>query len=63
MYTDYKIVEEREDANGDVYFQRVRYYQGEVSTQDEVNFETGNLEPVTRYRRNNMYEEIEYIYG
>ena len=60
MLTDYKIVEEREE-NGVIY-QKVRFYEGDVTTEDELNLETNELEPVTRYRRTNMYEEVEYWY-
>lgn len=62
MQADYKIVEEKE-VNGEIVYQRVRYYTGEVTTEDEFNPDTEQLEPVTRYRRNGMVEEVEYLYG
>lgn len=62
MEMDYKIVEEKSDETG-VYFQRVRYYTGAVTTKDEFNEETSQMEPVTRYRRTEMVEEVEYNYG
>lgn len=61
METDYKIVEERE-VNGTIEYQKVRFYQGATSTLDEYDVETNTLVPVTRYRRSDMYEEIEYWY-
>lgn len=57
---DFKIVEEREE-NGLVY-QRVRFYEGAETTEEEMNLETRELEPVTRYRRSNLLEEREYWY-
>ena len=59
---DYKIAEQRE-INGEVVYQRVRYYLGAVTTEDELNADTQQLEPVTRYRRSKMVEEVEYVYG
>lgn len=61
MYCDYKIVEERY-LDGVIY-QKVRYYEGAVTTEDEINPETLMPEPVTRYRRVSMFEEVEYIYA
>lgn len=60
MLIDYKIVEERE-VNGIIY-QKVRFYEGDITTEDEFDPETQQLVPVTRYRRTNMYEEVEYWY-
>lgn len=57
---DYKVVEERE-ADG-VFYQRVRFYEGAVTTEDELNVRTGLYEPVTRYRRHSIIEEREYEY-
>lgn len=60
MMTDYKIVYEIE-VDG-VIKQVVRYYEGEETTEVEHNFLTHQDEPVTRYRRTNMYEEVTYEY-
>lgn len=64
MYTDYKIVEEREE-NGIIY-QKVRFYEGAITTEDETRLDpaTGEVvtEPTERYRRTVMYEEVEYQY-
>lgn len=60
MLVDYKIVSEIE-IDGIVY-QKVRFYEGEITTEDEFSFETGQMEPVTRYRRIVMFEEVEYTY-
>lgn len=60
MQTAYKIVEEREE-NGLIY-QKVRYYQGQTTTEDELNPSTGQVEPVERFRFGSMYEEVEYWY-
>ena len=59
MLIDYKIVEERED-NGVIY-QKVRYYEGKVTTEDELNTDN-EIVPVTRYRRTALIEEVEYWY-
>ena len=60
-YADYKIVEERE-VDGLIY-QKVRFYEGDITTEDEWNGLTEQMEPVTRYRRTAMVEEVEYTYG
>jgi hypothetical protein len=61
---DYKLVIERE-VDGLVY-QKVRFYEGAVTTEDETSYnsETDQFitEPVTRYRRTAMIEEREYYY-
>lgn len=62
MQMDYKIVEEREE-NGEIVYQRVRFYEGAVTTEDEWNGETQQMEPVTRYRRTSLVDEVEYVYG
>lgn len=61
MLTDYKIVEERE-LDG-ILYQKVRYYEGEITTENEIDPETGNSIAVTRYRRSLMYDEVEYEYA
>lgn len=60
MIVDYKIVEEREE-NG-IKYQKVRFYEGNITTEDELNPLTDQIEPVTRYRRSAMIEEKEYWY-
>lgn len=60
MIIDYKVVEEREE--GDLIYQKVRFYEGDITTLDELNPSTGIIEPITRYRRSEMVEEIEYWY-
>lgn len=66
MVADYKIVEQREE-NGQIVYQRVRFYSGAETTENEpVRDEVTKLlvvQPVTRYRRNAMIEEVEYTYG
>ena len=57
---DYKIAEERTE-NGLIY-QKVRYYEGDVTTENEYDTFTDTMEPVTRYRRTAMVEEREYWY-
>ncbi len=59
---DFKIVEERE-VNGLIY-QKVRFYEGAVTTDNELVFngEPGEMQPVTRYRRTSLIEEREYFY-
>lgn len=58
---DFKIVEEREDSDG-VMYQKVRFYEGDTTTENEYNPVTRQIEPVTRYRRTAMIEEREYNY-
>lgn len=61
---DYKLVIERE-IDGLVY-QKVRFYEGAVTTEDETRVDPATEQlvttPVTRYRRNGMIEEREYYY-
>lgn len=61
MVIDYKILEERVE-NGLVVYQRVRFYGGEITTEDEEDIVTRKLVPVTRYRRTKVLEEREYKY-
>ena len=64
MLNDYKISEERE-SNGVLTYQKVRFYEGSISTENEkdvVNPGSSILIPVTRYRRKAMISEVEYIY-
>jgi hypothetical protein len=63
MEFDYKIVEERADANGNITYQRVRFYSGAVTTEDEFDYVEHAVVPVTVYRRTAMVDEIEYTYG
>ncbi|MCA9325725.1 hypothetical protein KDA23_06750 [Candidatus Saccharibacteria bacterium] len=61
MFLDYKIAEEREDDG--VIYQKVRYYEGDTTTEDERNPDNPDeLIPVTRYRRVSLIEEVEYEY-
>ena len=60
MEIDYKIVEEKE-VDG-IFSQKVRFYAGDVTTENELNTVTGQEEPVTRYRRTSFIEEVEYTY-
>jgi hypothetical protein len=63
MYTDYKIVEEKMEA-GVVFYHRVRYYLGDnVNVQKKDILDDTTLVQVTVYSRNDMYEEVEYVYG
>ena len=65
MEFDYKVVEEKTDSssNSNIVFQRVRFYSGAVTTEDEYDYIQHSVVPVTRYRRTAMVSEIEYIYG
>lgn len=66
MESDYKIVTQREE-NGQIMYQKVRFYSGEVTTEDELVRDEATkllvLQPVTRYRRTAVIDEIEYTYG
>lgn len=59
---DFKIVEEREI--GGLIYQKVRFYEGAITTEDEpvFNSELGDVVPVTRFRRTSLIEEREYWY-
>lgn len=59
---DYKIVEERE-VNGEIVYQRVKFFSGDITTADELDIISGETKSVTRLRRNEMVEEVEYNYG
>lgn len=63
---DYKIKTEVEE-NGVIVSQVVRYYQGAVTTENEyvADMQTlvGTLQPVTKYRRTALLEEVEYAYA
>jgi hypothetical protein len=63
MESDYKIVEERADAQGNITYQRVRFYIGAVTTVDEYDYLQKQVVPVTAYRRTEMIDEVEYTYG
>jgi len=54
---DYKIVEEIANENGLIISQKVRVYEGDVTTEEEYNPLTRQNEPITRYRRTNLVEE------
>ncbi len=58
---DYKIVEEREN-NGVVTYQKVRFYTGAVTTEDEMDVDTHEMVPVTKYRFIEMIGEEENNY-
>lgn len=57
---DYKIVEER--SEGGIIYQKVRFYEGNVTIANEYNPTTEQLEPVERYRRTALIDEVEYEY-
>lgn len=50
MLTDYKFWYIKRDDNGKIIEAAVRFYEGDITTEDELN-EDGVLVPVTRYRR------------
>ena len=56
---DYKIVDIQDNGSGKLTV-TVRYYTGAVTTEDEFNKETDSMEPVTRYRRTKLLEEVTY---
>ena len=56
---DYKIV--RKTVNGNKTIITARMYEGDVTTEKEMNPETMKLVDVTRYRRTKMLKEVEYI--
>jgi hypothetical protein len=58
---DFKIVEERSDGEN-ITYQRVRFYEGDITTENEYVFESRSIEPVTRYRRSALIEERECWY-
>ena len=61
MEMDYKISEYTELKDGTVRV-IVRFYEGAVTTEDEYNSMTQTMEPVTRYRRTSMFEEVGYTF-
>ncbi len=58
---DYKIVEEREE-NGTVLYQKVRFYTGAITTEDEIDVISREVVPVTKYRRAAVIQEEENNY-
>lgn len=60
MLTDYKI--HRKTEKGDDVTVVARFYEGEIATENELNFDTGKMEPVTRYRRSKKLKEVTYNY-
>ena len=59
---DYKIVEEKE-VNGEIVYQKVRYYLGDITIENEPDPDTGRMTPMEKYRRTTLNEEVEYTYG
>jgi len=60
---DYKIVSEKYDDQGNIKEQVIRFYNGEKSVLSEYNPITDSIEPIERYRRIKMIEEVIYIYA
>ena len=56
---DYKFWYIRRDDNGFITDCAVRFYEGDITTELELNPKTNQIEPITRYRRFKMLEEIE----
>lgn len=62
MMVDYKISEERYQY-GQLVYQKVRFYEGDITTEPEPNPNIpGEVVDVTRYRRSALLEEVEYTY-
>ncbi len=63
---DYKFTKYIENDDGSVDC-TVRYYDGEVTTEDETVIQpdgiTRIVQPVTRYRRTAIIEEIDYTFA
>jgi len=51
MKTDYKFWYITRNDNGFIIECAIRFYEGDITTEDEYNPLTQQLEPVTRYRR------------
>lgn len=51
MKTDYKFWYIRRNDDGFIEEAAVRFYEGEITIQNELNNETFVVEPVNRYRR------------
>lgn len=51
MLIDWKFWYVTRDDNGFIVECAVRFYEGEVTTKPEFNFDNKKLEPITRYRR------------
>ena len=56
---DYKISQMTVDDNNEITRALVRFYEGEVSTEDEENGK-GEKSPINRFRRTKMLEEAIY---
>lgn len=51
MQTDYKFWFIRRDDNGFITEAAIRFYEGDITTENEMDRTTQILKPVTRYRR------------
>ena len=51
LLTDYKFWYITRDNNGFIIEAAVRFYEGSITTEDEIDIESNKLVPVTRYRR------------
>jgi hypothetical protein len=62
MLTDYKIskLTRYDDGRMEVVS---RFYEGEITTEDELNNVTREMESVTRYRRTAMIREETIVYS
>lgn len=60
MLTDYKIVR-RTNLDDGSQTGLVRFYEGDTTTEDELD-ESGNVVPVTRYRRSLFLAETTYAF-
>lgn len=62
---DYKFAKYTEHDDGTVSA-TVRFYDGAITTEEEevlLEDMTRVVQPVTRYRRTAMIEEVDYVFG
>ena len=56
---DYKFWYIRRDDNGFITDCAVRFYEGDITTELELNPKTNQIEPITKYRRFKKLDKIE----
>jgi hypothetical protein len=61
METDYIVTNHRTYDDG-TSMAVVKYYTGAVVPVEEYDLETDSFVTVDRYRRTDMYEEVEYYF-
>lgn len=62
MLTSYKFWYIRRDDAGFITDCAVRFYEGDITTELELNPKTNQIEPITRYRRFKKLNKTELVH-